>query len=109
MVFRIHEGVLFDSTGWLPVTVANPELISTMTLYGTEEGWEVPKRKSLSLDEHKALGEGGAPRAGPEPEEGRSETNHVPAGLATQISCSPRAWIGINARLQHPRPFPSMA
>lgn len=52
------KAVQLDSTGWLPVTVGNPELISTMTLYGTEEGWEILKRKNLSLDEHKALAEG---------------------------------------------------
>ncbi len=54
----LMKAVLLDSTGWLPVTVGNPELISTMTLYGTEEGWEILERKNLSLDEHKALAEG---------------------------------------------------
>jgi len=52
------KGMQLDSAGWLPVTVGKPELISTMALYGTEEGWEVLKRKNLSLDEHKALAEG---------------------------------------------------
>ena len=52
------KGVQLDSAGWLPITVGKPEWISTILLYGTEEGWEALKTKNLSLDEHKAMAEG---------------------------------------------------
>ena len=52
------KGVLLDAKGWLPVTVGKPDWMSTLVLYGTEEGWEVLKKKNLSLDEHKALAGG---------------------------------------------------
>jgi len=32
--------------------------MSTITLYGTEEGWEVLEKKNLSLEEHGALAAG---------------------------------------------------
>jgi len=52
------KGVQLDSEGWLPVTVGQPDWMSTILLYGTEEGWEALKKKNLSLDEHKALADG---------------------------------------------------
>lgn len=52
------KGVDLDAVGWLPVTAGKPEWMSTLMLYGTEEGWEVLKKKNLSLDEHKALAQG---------------------------------------------------
>ena len=52
------KGVQLDSAGWLPITVGKPEWISTILLYGTEEGWEALKTKNLSLDEHKAMADG---------------------------------------------------
>lgn len=52
------KGVQLDSEGWLPVTVGRPNWMSTIMLYGTEEGWEVLKKKNLSLAEHKALADG---------------------------------------------------
>jgi len=52
------KGVLLDSEGWLPVTVGKPDWMSTILLYGTEEGWDQLKKKNLSLDEHKALANG---------------------------------------------------
>src|SRR6266851_8027138 len=52
------KGVQLDSEGWLPVIAGKPDWMSTIMLYGTEEGWEVLKKKSLSLDEHKTLAEG---------------------------------------------------
>lgn len=52
------KGVQLDSEGWLPVTVGKPDWISTIMLYGTEEGWAVLKKKDLSLAEHKALADG---------------------------------------------------
>jgi uncharacterized protein len=51
------KGVDLDSEGWLPVIAGKPDWMSTILLYGTEEGWEALK-KNLSLDEHKALAEG---------------------------------------------------
>ncbi len=52
------KGVNLDSEGWLPVIAGKPDWMSTILLYGTEEGWETLKKKNLSLDEHKALAEG---------------------------------------------------
>jgi len=52
------KGVDIDSDGWLPVTAGKPDWMSTILLYGTEEGWEALKKKNLSLDEHKVLAEG---------------------------------------------------
>jgi uncharacterized protein len=52
------KGVHLDFTGWLLVTAGKPDWMSTILLYGTEDGWDALKTKSLSLDEHKALAEG---------------------------------------------------
>jgi uncharacterized protein len=52
------KGVQLDRDGWLPVLVGKPEWLSTILLYGTEEGWEALQKKELSLDEHKALANG---------------------------------------------------
>jgi preprotein translocase subunit SecA len=38
--------------------IGKPDWMSTITLYGTEDGWEALKKKNLSLDEHKALAAG---------------------------------------------------
>lgn len=51
------KGVRLDSEGWRPVIVGKPDWMSTIILYGTQEGWEALKKKNLSLDEHKALAE----------------------------------------------------
>ncbi|MGE0315960.1 MAG: UPF0149 family protein [Lautropia sp.] len=47
------KGVGLDATGWLPVTVGHPDWLSTVVLYGTEEGWERLERTPLSVDEHR--------------------------------------------------------
>src|SRR5262249_45373150 len=52
------KGVQLDSEGWLPVVVGKPNWMSTITLYGTKEGWEALEKKNLSLDEHRALANG---------------------------------------------------
>jgi uncharacterized protein len=52
------KGVQLDSEGWLPVIAGKPDWMSTILLYGTQEGWDALKKKGLSLDEHKALAEG---------------------------------------------------
>ncbi len=52
------KGVQLDANGWLPVTVGKPGWMSTIMLYGTEEGWDALKQKDLSLDEHRALAGG---------------------------------------------------
>ena len=49
------KGVQLDSEGWQPVIAGKPDWMSTIVLYGTEEGWEALKKKNLPLDEHKAL------------------------------------------------------
>lgn len=49
------KGVGLDSEGWLPVVIGKPDWLSTIMLYGTEEGWELLTKKNLSLDEHRAL------------------------------------------------------
>ena len=49
------KGVQLDSEGWLPVTIGKSDWMSTIMLYGTEEGWEVLKKKNLSVAEHMAL------------------------------------------------------
>ena len=52
------KGVHLDRDGWLPVLAGKPEWLSTILLYGTEEGWEALERKKLSLDQHKTLADG---------------------------------------------------
>ena len=52
------KGVQLDQDGWLPVIVGKPDWMSTIMLYGTEEGWEALKKKNLSMKEHKALADG---------------------------------------------------
>lgn len=52
------KGVQLDSDGWLPVIVGKPDWMSSIMLYGTEEGWDALKKKNLSLEEHKALAGG---------------------------------------------------
>lgn len=47
------KGVSLDPTGWLPVTIGHPDWLSTMLLYGTEEGWEQLKKKDFSMDDHR--------------------------------------------------------
>lgn len=52
------KGVQLDPEGWLLVTVGKPDWLSTIILYGTEDGWEVLDKKNLSLDEHRELAAG---------------------------------------------------
>jgi len=52
------KGVSLDAEGWLPVTAGHPDWMSTILLYGTEEGFEVLERNKPSLDEHRALAAG---------------------------------------------------
>jgi uncharacterized protein len=52
------KGVKLDDEGWLPLIAGKPDWLSTILLYGTEEGWEALEKKNLSPDEHKALAEG---------------------------------------------------
>ena len=40
------KGVKLDSDGWLPLVIGKPDWMSTMTLYGTEDGWEVYSRRT---------------------------------------------------------------
>ena len=52
------KGVGLDVQGWMPVTAGHPEWLSTIMLYGTEEGWELLKKKDLSTDAHRRLAAG---------------------------------------------------
>jgi uncharacterized protein len=47
------KGISLDTAGWLPVTVGHPDWLSTIILYGTEDGWEQLKRQHFSHDEHR--------------------------------------------------------
>ena len=52
------KGLQLDSDGWLPLVMGKPDWMSTISLYGTEDGWEALKKKNLSLNEHRALAAG---------------------------------------------------
>jgi uncharacterized protein len=52
------KGVQLDADGWRPVVVGKPDWLSTIMLYGTEEGWDILEKKKLSLEEHKTLADG---------------------------------------------------
>ena len=52
------KGIGLDFEGWLPVTVGHPDWLSTILLYGTEEGWEQLKKRDLSIEEHRRLAAG---------------------------------------------------
>ena len=52
------KGVSLDPKGWLPVTEGHPEWLSTIVLYGSEEGWEQLERRNPSLEEHRQLAAG---------------------------------------------------
>ena len=49
------KGVQLDPEGWLLVTAGKPDWLSTIILYGNDEGWEVLDKKNLSLDEHREV------------------------------------------------------
>lgn len=48
-------GVRLDAAAWRPVMEDHAEWMSTITLYGTEKGWDTLARNEPSLDEHRAL------------------------------------------------------
>lgn len=52
------KGASLDLAGWLPITVGHPDWLSTIILYGTEEGWERLKKAAFSFEEHKRLAAG---------------------------------------------------
>lgn len=47
------KGISLDATGWLQVTAGHPDWLSTIILYGTDEGWEQLKRRAFSEAEHR--------------------------------------------------------
>ncbi|MBC7601842.1 MAG: UPF0149 family protein [Ramlibacter sp.] len=50
-----YKGIELDFQGWTPMLVGQPELLSPILLYGTEEGWDALKIKKLSYEEHEAI------------------------------------------------------
>lgn len=52
------KGVSLDAQGWLPVTAGHPDWMSTMVLYGTEEGWDLLEQQSPSGEVHRQHAEG---------------------------------------------------
>ena len=52
------KGVQLDPEGWLPIVAGKPDWMSTIMLYGTQDGWEALEKKNLSLGEHRALAAG---------------------------------------------------
>lgn len=52
------KGISLDFEGWLPITVGHADWLSTIVLYGTEEGWEQLKKRDLSIEEHGRLAAG---------------------------------------------------
>jgi uncharacterized protein len=56
--FGFMKGVQLDVEGWAPLLAGKPEWMSTILLYGSEDGWEALEAKTLSLDQHKALADG---------------------------------------------------
>jgi len=52
------KGVQLDPEGWLSIIAGKPDWMSTIMLYGTQDGWEALEKKNLSLEEHRALAAG---------------------------------------------------
>ena len=52
-----YVGIAADMAAWAPLLIGRPKLVSTILLYGTKDGWETLKEKSLTADEHEALAE----------------------------------------------------
>jgi len=52
------KGVQLDPEGWLSIVAGKPDWMSTIMLYGTQDGWEALEKKNLSLEEHRALAAG---------------------------------------------------
>lgn len=50
-----YKGMDLDFMGWSPLMVGQPALLSPILKYGTAEGWEILKKKPLSLAEHRAV------------------------------------------------------
>ena len=51
------KGMSLDEEGWSDIAVANPQWLSTIFLYGTENGWETLLAKAIPLEEHIAMSE----------------------------------------------------
>ena len=56
--FGFMKGVQLDAEGWAPLLAGKPEWMSTILLYGSEDGWEALEAKTLSLDQHRMLADG---------------------------------------------------
>lgn len=53
-----YKGIAVDIRAWAPLLLGQPELLSTVLLYGTADGEEALERLSPDDVEHKAAGEG---------------------------------------------------
>jgi len=49
-----YIGVAADMAAWTPLLVSQPKLMSTILLYGTDDGWETLKKNPPSDSEHEA-------------------------------------------------------
>lgn len=50
-----YKGLSLDLAAWTPLLMGQPKLLTTILLYGTDDGWEALKIKNLNLDEHEAM------------------------------------------------------
>ncbi len=49
-----HLGMSIDFRAWAPLLLAEPAMLQTVLLYGSDEGWEVLKKQPIDLDAHQA-------------------------------------------------------
>ena len=52
-----YTGIAANMAAWSPLLIAQPQLLSTILLYGTTDGWETLKKAPLSDAEHEAAAE----------------------------------------------------
>ncbi len=52
------KGVSLDEYGWQPLLDAHPEWLSTIMLYGTEEGMQQQDEREIPIEEHRELADG---------------------------------------------------
>ena len=52
-----YIGIAADMSAWTPLLVSQPELFTTILLYGTDDGWQTLKTRPFSVEEHEAAAE----------------------------------------------------